>query len=325
MGTPAVTMLATALLGVLGTVVATTSSPQSENTCSTSSGFSSSPSSCSSYFYCDGGGQVRKAQCGEGQLWSEDLLACDDEQNVSCGKGIFWLLRKGAAFFRVGFQLASIAHRVTSNLAGTGTNQTVDKAEEKEEQVLQERTVTDEQIQNEEIATNEENKTIKEQEEVSGYLSYTDDTEDDYYHEEKESIKNTKEDYNENDKLSIGNFVNKKVADIDTNKPEEPMFKKSRAIHLKPQTVPNHDKRVPTNTQQNTKRTNSKSKDRVETRIMTSAASKQSTLPEYNPVQTSDKQTQSEAVFSEPAGTSNLTKPAHSSLPWIVKKWVPPV
>ena len=52
-----------------------------------------------------------------------------------------------------------------ANLAGTGTNQTVDKAEEKEEQVLQERTVTDEQIQNEEIAKNEENKTIKEQEE----------------------------------------------------------------------------------------------------------------------------------------------------------------
>ena len=30
---------------------------------------------------------MREAQCGEGQLWSEDLLACDDEQNVSCGKG----------------------------------------------------------------------------------------------------------------------------------------------------------------------------------------------------------------------------------------------
>ena len=156
-------------------------------------------------------------------------------------------------------------------------------------------------------------------------MSYTDDTEDDYYHDEKEGIKNTKEDYNENDKLSIGNFVNTKVAVIDTNKPEEPMFKRSRALNLKQQTVPNHDKSVPTKTQKNTKSTNPKIKDRVETRIMTSAASKQSNLPEYNPVQTSDKQTKSEAVFSEPAGTSNLTEPAHSSLPWIVKEWVPPV
>ena len=51
-----------------------------------------------------------------------------------------------------------------ANLAGTGRNQTVDKAEEKEEQVLQERTVVDKQIQTEE-AKNEENKTIQEQEE----------------------------------------------------------------------------------------------------------------------------------------------------------------
>ena len=51
-----------------------------------------------------------------------------------------------------------------ANLAGTGRNQTVDKAEEKEEQALQERTVVDKQIQTEE-AKNEENKTIQEQEE----------------------------------------------------------------------------------------------------------------------------------------------------------------
>eukprot|EP00092_Neocalanus_flemingeri_P018880 GFUD01020448.1.p1 GENE.GFUD01020448.1~~GFUD01020448.1.p1 ORF type:complete len:335 (+),score=110.48 GFUD01020448.1:139-1143(+) len=80
-----------------------------EDACQIPSGLSPSPSSCSSYFYCSALTRSQEGECEEGKLWNKELEICDLEQNVSCGKGIFWYLKTG-------LQLAVIAGRVTNNL-----------------------------------------------------------------------------------------------------------------------------------------------------------------------------------------------------------------
>merc|ERR1719334_837558 len=69
--------------------------------------------------------------CDNGLVWNKELQICDLEENVTCPRDIFWLIRRGAALFKTGLHLATIAHGVTSNLLSSSLplNNTIDATE----------------------------------------------------------------------------------------------------------------------------------------------------------------------------------------------------
>eukprot|EP00092_Neocalanus_flemingeri_P088586 GFUD01111944.1.p1 GENE.GFUD01111944.1~~GFUD01111944.1.p1 ORF type:complete len:531 (+),score=100.58 GFUD01111944.1:121-1713(+) len=87
-----------------------------EDACKRPSGFSVSPSSCSQYFYCDSLGESQEGECEEGKFWNKDIEVCDLEENVPCGKGFSWHLKRGSSFIKAGLNLLTTAYRVIDNL-----------------------------------------------------------------------------------------------------------------------------------------------------------------------------------------------------------------
>jgi len=114
------------------TILTIFGSARSQDACNTASGFTPSPTSCSSYFYCDFLGRVQEAECEEGRVWNQDLESCDEATNVRCiaKSDPLRFLKEGPGILKLGLQLASLAGRVGTNLVGLATGS--DPSEEKE-------------------------------------------------------------------------------------------------------------------------------------------------------------------------------------------------
>merc|ERR1712098_35962 len=74
---------------------------------------STSPASCPSFTSYE-----------EGSLQDPE---CDGLCDIKA-KDLYWFLRKGSAWIKVGLKLGSIAHRVTANLVGVGKMQLLDNS-----------------------------------------------------------------------------------------------------------------------------------------------------------------------------------------------------
>eukprot|EP00092_Neocalanus_flemingeri_P040924 GFUD01044558.1.p1 GENE.GFUD01044558.1~~GFUD01044558.1.p1 ORF type:complete len:310 (+),score=73.21 GFUD01044558.1:128-1057(+) len=280
-----------------------------ENACESPSGFSPS-SSCSSYFYCDQLGVSREGKCEEGKLWNKELEFCDFAQNVTCRKDLFWFFRKGSAFLTAGLRLASVAHRVTANLLGprsvnitkykteednsmfeTGNTEKMNEQKESEEGIdtydyrqLQPRPVTK----------------LSQEEEGSGSSDYTyhDDTDyeyhDDGFDKEIKEEKKAKQNFSEQDKISITNFVNKKVDLFEQPEETTPAFTISRVfkpLFFKPLFLEKKIENLPAVNKDKDPGTFSPSVSIIPTRVNIISGSKSSS--------------------------------SKASLPWLITKWVP--
>lgn len=271
---------------------------------------------------------------------------CQAEQNVSCGKGLFWFFRRGSAFLKVGLQLASIAHRVTTKLVGpligNGTSYEKDDADQNDEEVLQEKLQEKFSVENNGSVQQRKIENVTkitviagirplQEYEGSGSFLNTDDNEDEDDNEDDsditddKSVNNAKEDYSEIDKISITNFVNKKVAVIEPLEATPPMFARSRS--LKQQTLPKYGEnlaeKIPENQDMKTLENEHVYKSPVlsitpKITSTTTDSNLQGKMEEDN----SKAVSPSNSISQDPATTSNPSLP-RSPLPWIVSKWVP--